>query len=499
MYRSVARAFLASLLLAASIAVPASAAGPVYFAKEYYYHGPVIYSINTAWGMAFDGEVWSLGGYGAVGFTHPKLGALRSNGMVAGTDGPLSNGLVAESLSTDGAHPGSGLVALSYNGNGLFAQSYQPGFSAGAFLNQTGASANALRATATGNGVVASSVNLNGVVGQTSFNSGLSGTGQAGLYGMDLSTDGGISNAGVAGTSVSGFGISGTATGEGTGVAGFAADGVGIYGFSNNNLALFGDSVNSVGLEGYSESDVGMIADTQATPDPSDGVNGPAALYVSTDAGSPAIKVSGNGGDIMSLDASGNLIVSGNLTVDGTVTSGSSTTPLAVPQRTRNPHVMIGAYTSVEAERSIEDDGEGQLRGGQAFVRLDLMFSAAIDPRHTYLVFLTPQGESRELYVAQKTPYGFAVREQGNGHSNVAFDYRIVAKPVGPQSPRLPAIVSRRATGNGRPLSTPARLRRFARFPFRRPRIKPRYRAGFMPRIRVRPEDKPVTASSLHP
>ena len=45
-----------------------------------------------------------------------------------------------------------------------------------------------------------------------------------------------------------------------------------------------------------------------------------------------------------------------------------------------------------------------------------------------YKVFLTPDGNCRGLYVYRKSATTFEVRELGRGHSNISFDYRIVAK-----------------------------------------------------------------------
>jgi hypothetical protein len=57
--------------------------------------------------------------------------------------------------------------------------------------------------------------------------------------------------------------------------------------------------------------------------------------------------------------------------------------------------------------------------------------------RGRYHVFLTPNGDSKGLYVSRKTATSFEVREQGGGTSSVTFDYRIVAKRVGPENLRL--------------------------------------------------------------
>jgi hypothetical protein len=53
-----------------------------------------------------------------------------------------------------------------------------------------------------------------------------------------------------------------------------------------------------------------------------------------------------------------------------------------------------------------------------------------MDPRKPYLVFITADGPSKGLYVAQKTNSGFIVRENPGGSSTLVFDYRIVANPI---------------------------------------------------------------------
>jgi hypothetical protein len=66
-------------------------------------------------------------------------------------------------------------------------------------------------------------------------------------------------------------------------------------------------------------------------------------------------------------------------------------------------------------------------RGGQATVSLEPGFASIV---HTdaYRVFLTPLGESEGLYVTSRKGAGFTVQEQHGGKSNIAFDYRVVAK-----------------------------------------------------------------------
>lgn len=81
--------------------------------------------------------------------------------------------------------------------------------------------------------------------------------------------------------------------------------------------------------------------------------------------------------------------------------------------------------------------GSSRLVNGQAAVALDRTFAQAIDGRAPYQVFLTPNGDTRGLFVAQKTPAGFVVRETQGGRGSLGFDYRVVASPLGRGGERM--------------------------------------------------------------
>jgi hypothetical protein len=124
----------------------------------------------------------------------------------------------------------------------------------------------------------------------------------------------------------------------------------------------------------------------------------------------------------------GNVQVNGLLYTNGSCKAGCS--------KTR--HVIT--YPSRQSEPTIEDVGEANLVGGHADVLLDPAFANVIAPRTRYLVFITPEGETGSLYVAQRTERGFEVRESRGGHSSAPFAYRIVAKPYGAVANRLPML-----------------------------------------------------------
>jgi hypothetical protein len=137
--------------------------------------------------------------------------------------------------------------------------------------------------------------------------------------------------------------------------------------------------------------------------------------------------------EVMKLSGAGNLTITGKIFTAGSCSSGCAQTG---PNARR-----IVSYVPSESRPSIEDFGKAQLVGGRAYVRIDAAFANVIDSNSDYLVFITPEGDSRGLYITQKSAAGFEVRENGGGRSNLAFDYRVVAKPFGDDSQRLPTIV----------------------------------------------------------
>jgi hypothetical protein len=86
--------------------------------------------------------------------------------------------------------------------------------------------------------------------------------------------------------------------------------------------------------------------------------------------------------------------------------------------------------------------GEGHLVNGAARVQLDPAFAGAIAQQPNYLVFITPEGDTRGLYVTGKSLTGFEVRESQGGRATVDFSYRAVAHPYGDASPRLPVVAA---------------------------------------------------------
>ena len=99
----------------------------------------------------------------------------------------------------------------------------------------------------------------------------------------------------------------------------------------------------------------------------------------------------------------------------------------------------VDTFAPQATEPTLEDFGEAQLVDGVATVPVDPRFASAMDTTTRYFVTLTPEGDCKGLYVADRTPAQFVVRELQGGRSSIAFTYRIVAKPLGSDAERLPA------------------------------------------------------------
>jgi hypothetical protein len=246
-----------------------------------------------------------------------------------------------------------------------------------------------------GNSVEGHSKSGNAIYGETNNLSATTKHCASGILGLDLSSDGGVLNFGVSGRSY---------------------HGTGVFGSSGTAAGLFGESKSGTGIFGRSASATMPALGLQAT--------GTGPLMIATNA---------NGGQALSLDQGGNLTISGSITTGGSCNEGCWHS-----RDGRGAHLV--SYMPRESSPTMEDFGEGQLVNGTVAVRIDSAFANAIDRSKDYLVFLTPDGDTKGLYVAQRSPSGFVVRESQGGRSDVQFSYRIVAKPFGKDEPRLPIV-----------------------------------------------------------
>jgi hypothetical protein len=221
-----------------------------------------------------------------------------------------------------------------------------------------------------------------------------------------------------------GSGVAGARNGTGTaGVLGVnASDGMGVYGVSQSSAGVQGFSTSGVGLRGIPQGFVGLVGISSAS----------IGLYGYTTAQSvPAFyaeNLSGPGTSVAGYFY-GDVTVEGNFTVTGAKHA-------AVPMPDGSEAVV---YCQESPEPYFEDFGRGQLANGIANIDLERDF-ASIVRREDYMVFITPGGDSKGLYVSRQTPQGFEVREAQGGKSSLPFTYRIVAKRKDIEGKRLARI-----------------------------------------------------------
>jgi hypothetical protein len=189
-------------------------------------------------------------------------------------------------------------------------------------------------------------------------------------------------------------------------------------------------TASSAGLIGISNGAMGEAL--FAYGDGSLAVN---AAVDSANTGAPIVNLANNlGTNTFIADDSGNVHITGQI-----YTAGGCSTGCSIIRRV----ISYGARTTTP---SLDDTGEAVLREGRTFVTLDPALTRAIDTA-SYIVTLTPEGDSNGLYVAARTSHGFEVRESHNGHSTLTFAYRIVAHPFGSSGTRLPLVDLKPAPG----------------------------------------------------
>jgi hypothetical protein len=103
----------------------------------------------------------------------------------------------------------------------------------------------------------------------------------------------------------------------------------------------------------------------------------------------------------------------------------------------------VETYAPQSAENWMEDYGTGRMEQGVAVVRIDPAFAETASETPDYHVFITPNADAEALYVINKTPTSFEVRESKGGTSSLTFDYKIVARRRGYEAQRLVDVTER--------------------------------------------------------
>jgi hypothetical protein len=394
--------------------------------------GSTTSTTNSAAGVFGNEEATTGQVYGVAGSTNSTTtSAAGVYGFEAATTGQVYGVLGGTSSTTDGAAGVYGINSAN-SSYGELGTSFSH-MATGVYGNSSAASGNGVWGVATGTGGW-------GVYGTSSAADGVGVWGQnltyssVGLLGGTIAVGSNTLATGVSGLS-SDMGVSGTATGT---------HGYGVYGTGDVGVYATGTSTSGIGVygQGYSQS---TMSDSNAT-----GVWGDTSVnsgygVLGTESGTTADGVRGLASDSSSIGVFGwnssttsgtgvyglgntyGVFAAGNLGA-----SGTKSAVVALPDNR-----VVELYAMESPENWFEDFGSGELREGVAQVTLDPTFALAANAEPGYHVFLTPKGDCEGLYVTNETPAGFQVRELRGGKSNIAFDYRIVAKRRGYESVRM--------------------------------------------------------------
>ena len=287
------------------------------------------------------------------------------------------------------------------------------------------------------NVITAANANLSGVLSMTSaatnpiFASTSASTGATAVYGVATSTTTTGTAFGVEGvtaaSSNNSYGVVGDAvatTGSPYGVYGVAQSPAGVGTFGQNGTisgegaewlgfgigyGLFGDAGGSQGNVGVA----GFADDGNAGIFRNNSPNGYMTLQAFAYNAStfPFLAYNNANGDFCDVDPHGNLSCTGTKNAVVPIDGGA----------------RIVALSAIESPQNwFEDFGSAQLSGGLAVVPIDPDFAQTVNTATNYMVIPIPNGDCKGLYVTNKTPTSFEVRELAGGASSIRFDYRIV-------------------------------------------------------------------------
>jgi hypothetical protein len=399
--------------------------------------------------------------------------ALSSAGVMGlMTGGPYGIGLLGVGYNAAAANIGVLGLDIGPGGYGAYAYQSYPEPAGGPTL-----------ATETV-GAVGFAANGDGLIGETTVNHSTTPGTIAGVAGEDLGTNG-APNDGVLGTtSGGGYGVDGVSgTNALGGVRGYATSGDGGDFYSHTHTGVYGSTLYGSGGFFYAFSGSGVTAQLDATTPgafPQTGVMGSSNSSVgvgvwggSSNGGTGYEGVYGQAdfiGLVGQLTNAG--VVSGHYALatlsspgeGGAVTfsvddAGNVNTPGTITHAVASRNGLVGeTFTSHTMSQTIEDTGTASLARGAGTVKLDAAFAQLINDAN-YQVFLTPNGDSRGLYVTGKSLTSFAVRENQGGASTLSFDYRIVAHVNGHASDRVALVARPKVLGMKRGLSAPLVVR----------------------------------------
>ena len=427
----------------------------------------------------------ALGVVGVLGTTNSTNNAAGVQGNAAGSTGisqgvygwatsPAGVGVLGQNSATTGSAPGVYGLTSSSSGYGVEGASPSVGVYGtgaegvvGVTNSVTGYGVQGMATSGSGSSLGVFGINDSpagyAVYGENNVTAG----GTAGVYGTTASPSGyGVEGAGPTGV------LGEDTVGTGYGVYGSSSDGYGVVGNSGNNVGVWGNGTNGVYATGSTIGVQGLALGSSLTgrdlTNHGAGVwgdtGGTSGLYfgvvATTDTNTALLAENADSTGSFPTMVVANYTASANTHFPVFQTSSPNTysnsrhctidtsanltcTGLLTGSIQGSAGKETAVYAMQSAENWLEDAGSGQLSNGSARIQLDPAFAQTVNAGVEYHVFLTPNGDSRGLYVSQKTATSFQVHEQGGGTSSIAFDYRIMAKRKGYENVRLEDLTGR--------------------------------------------------------
>jgi hypothetical protein len=408
--------------------------------------------------LGYSGGTSVRNAYGEYGVTFSPEGI----GVYGAGDGPTP----APGATPSNTQQSTGVVGNSASGAGVFGSTQFP--------NASQEQINAI-------------AGVEGVDGAgTEFNDGVLGITSGGGYGVQGSSgnnaEGGVyayatSGDGVDAFTSSGTGVSAVSTSS-DGVDGFSNSSSGVFGSSNEGYGVWGSSSSSDAVHASSSSGTALVGISSSGEALSAQGGGAIGAYVSTTGSSgTGLEAVGPGVGVEAGSSSSYEGLTADATTFGIIasTEGSgteyplvlfnnypSTTEVAQVDNSGNMDIAgtysatlvrtrhgfsVKSYLARTSAPTVEDVGSAQLVNGTALVRIDPAMAESMDESTAYHVFLTPDADTKGLFVAQKTPQGFVVRETQGGRGTFAFDYRIVGSVDGQATTRMALSTQKQMTG----------------------------------------------------
>ncbi len=365
-----------------------------------------------------------------IGTTSPQVPldvtAVSESAIAGRTSSNSAYGVYGVNYSTSGPSVGVWGEAGSPSGSGVFGHNDSPSGPASGVEGQslspsgTGVFGEATSTTGAAFGVTGQSLSTTGggVFGFSNLTTGTS-TGVSGLNSSPTGFGGNFYNNAASGDAVGAQGLSASTAGVGVKGVGVALSNTG-SGLPDRPLGVWGDTnQDGAGVAGTADDAVGVL-----------GVNDAPNLAAGefeneeTDSHIAPVILTHNSeyhGQCI-MDVSGNLSCTGSKSAVVPVDGGSR---------------KVALYAVEAPENWFEDFGSGQLSAGAAVISLEPVFAQTINSGVEYHVFLTPTGDCKGLYVANKTATSFEVRELAGGRSSTGFEYRIVARRKGYEEIRM--------------------------------------------------------------